>query len=198
MGGTWGREQTGKVKKRGQRSKKESLSVNPPVAKSSRLQGTDKTARWCLRVQVPPLPGVSHPLGPAAPKQPSAALLLRALATCAHCHGNQLSWHLESGSHQKGGRQMTSNRASFTPKPGLHWPLGWDPHAPRQSDEEAGVLPHSGPSHNPSHCLGKSASGSQAEMTQRHGKVFSVHILQKLSMTPSIVAIPSGPLSPQV
>lgn len=116
----------------GTESKKESVRVNPPITKSRRLPAMPAAGHQQSCSQVSwgsdtPLSGVPHPLSPAAPKQPSAALLLRALAARAHCHGNQLSWHLESGSHQQGGPQVPSNKASFPPKSGLHPPLGWEP-----------------------------------------------------------------------
>lgn len=76
MGGTRGGEQTGTVKERGQKSKKERLSVNPPVAKSSRLQGTGKSTRWRLGVQVPPRlgrPTLSAPQHPSSHLLPSSS-----------------------------------------------------------------------------------------------------------------------------
>lgn len=118
--------------KGGRKSKEESVRVKPPIAKSRRRpavpaaghQQSCSQASWGSGA---PWSGVRHPLSPAAPKQPSAALLLRALAACAHCHGNQLSWHLESGSHQQGGPQVPSNKACFPPKSGPLPPLSWEP-----------------------------------------------------------------------
>lgn len=93
-----------------------------------------------------PLVRVPHLLSPAAPRQPSAALLLRAQPTCAHCHGNQFSQPLESGAQQQRGPQLTSSKAPF-PSPTFQLGLA---HPSSRVIWEASVRPHSGKSHRPS------------------------------------------------
>lgn len=119
-----------------------------------------------------------HPLvwGSPPPQHSSSHRLpssLRALAMCAHCPDNQLSWYPEGGSHQQGGPSdlKQSSFPSKTKGSTCSWAGN---HVPQLCCEgEARVCPHLGQSHRPLRSRGLCMGDPQAEMTHGHWKMLS-------------------------